>query len=256
MVVWLRFTADTPWGAVVGGEVIWLPAILRADEVAEYERTRHLCVDARHVLLGSLVFFLGPAPSHLGVTLPSARQLVLVLQEAARDLEWPSLEHGVSALVRMMVDQLGLQLTRRALVGGLRAVPGSALLKHDFVVASWRMVELQSAVEARATVLEILRLYPDEWVAGLPVERHDLIRLILLAALRHAGREQEARRYLESEVRPRLTNPMAPECLEQLLAMPEVDAARWQIVGEDGGTYIYPECSVLVPFGPLDPVGD
>jgi hypothetical protein len=194
---------------------------------------------------------LGPAPEHLGVALPAKEQFVRVLNEMARVLEIRALDQGIHSLVPMLVDDLGLQLTRRVLVGGLQVVPESAFLKHDFVIVSWRIVELQGASDARATALEILRLYPGDWVNELPRDRRDIVRLILLAALRHAGRETEARRYLEAEVRPGVTNPESQACLDLLMAMPQVDAASWCLLGADGGAHIEAECSALVPFEPL-----
>lgn len=238
-VVWAPYKPKSLWGAVAGAtDTLWLPALLPEHEWLQFQATGRASIDETHLLAGVLIFFEGPAPQ-CGVRLPSPRALVGVMNHIARMLEWASLESGVLQLVPRLVSGVGLRLTRQALGTALRVHPNSAGLRHDALVVSWRIVEMEDPNDRQEALTDILRLYPPDWAAPLPPERTELVWLILFAALRLAGHRDEAARFFEATLGSGLRSGPALACLEALIAQGgEVRPEDWCLLGEEAGLFL------------------
>lgn len=238
-VLWAPYKPKSLWGAVAGAtDTLWLPALLPEQEWVEFQATRSASINETHIFAGVLAFFEGPIPPY-SVRLADPRELVGTLNHIARMREWPSLEAGVLQLVPTLVRQVGLRLTRKALQAALRVLPNSAALRHDALVVSWRMVEMQAPDDRPETLSDLLRLYPPDWAVPLAPERAELVWLIVFAALRLAGHRDEASRFFETTVGPGLRSDRALACLEALIARGEdMRPEEWCLLGEGAGLHV------------------
>lgn len=238
-VVWSPYEPKSLWGAVAGADAtLWLPALVGGSEWRSYKATSRLSLGETHLLAGVLAFFAAPMPS--GVRRADSAALVRVLNHIARLRSWPSLESGVLQLLPGWVWDFGLRLTGSAVAAALRISPESAPLRHDALILSWRMLELQAgAPEAAERATDILRSYPPDWASELPPERREIVGLILFGALLLAGHRAEARRFFESALGSWTKTEGSAERLRALISSAG-DPARqdWWLLGPSAGLYV------------------
>lgn len=239
-VVWSPYEPKSLWGAVAAAtSTLWLPALVAEREWEIFRATRILTVDETHLFVGVLAFFAGPVPSS-GVSKADSGELVRVLNHVARLRSWPSLETGVLHLVPGWVRDFGLRLTRTALDTALQISPDSAPMRHDALIVSWRMLELQAGTPLAAErAADILRSYPPDWAEGLSPQRQELVGLILFGALVLVGHRAEAGRFFESTLGRWLKTEVSVEPLRALTSGVGDPLRRdWWLLGPSAGVHI------------------